>query len=127
MDDRHALKDRLGFSKLYYAATGGAALGPDVFKFFMAMGVAMLLVPESPETASSRADSIVFGVFLFVAGAACTFAFGVGVFSPRKPWMWMHGIVLLVFGMVSICLIQFTIPLLVYWVRADVKAYFGAS
>jgi long-chain acyl-CoA synthetase len=37
-----ALKDRLGFSRLRYAATGGAALGPDTFKFFMAMGVPML-------------------------------------------------------------------------------------
>jgi long-chain acyl-CoA synthetase len=39
-----ALKDRLGFSRLRYAATGGAALGPDNFKFFMAMGVPMLQI-----------------------------------------------------------------------------------
>jgi long-chain acyl-CoA synthetase len=34
-----ALKDRLGFTFLRSAATGGAALGPDTFKFFLAMGV----------------------------------------------------------------------------------------
>jgi long-chain acyl-CoA synthetase len=34
-----ALKDRLGFSRLRSAATGGAALGPDTFKFFLAMGI----------------------------------------------------------------------------------------
>ncbi len=34
-----ALKDRLGFTNLTSAATGGAALGPDTFKFFLAMGV----------------------------------------------------------------------------------------
>ncbi len=34
-----ALKDRLGFTFLKSAATGGAALGPDVFRFFLAMGV----------------------------------------------------------------------------------------
>ena len=39
-----ALKDRLGFSRLRFAATGGAALGPDVFKFFQAMGVPMLQI-----------------------------------------------------------------------------------
>jgi len=33
------LKDRLGFSNLRSAATGGAALGPDTFKFFLSMGV----------------------------------------------------------------------------------------
>jgi len=34
-----ALKDRLGLSNLRSGTTGGAALGPDVFRFFHAMGV----------------------------------------------------------------------------------------
>ena len=34
-----ALKDRLGLLRIRTASTGGAALGPDVFKFFNAMGV----------------------------------------------------------------------------------------
>lgn len=34
-----ALRDRLGFAKLKSAATGGSALGPDTFRFFLAMGV----------------------------------------------------------------------------------------
>jgi long-chain acyl-CoA synthetase len=34
-----ALRDRLGFTNLRSAATGGAALGPDTFRFFQAMGV----------------------------------------------------------------------------------------
>src|SRR5260370_34948352 len=34
-----ALRDRLGFTRLRSAATGGAAPGPDTFKFFQAMAV----------------------------------------------------------------------------------------
>ena len=34
-----ALRDRLGFSFLKSAATGGAAMGPDTFKFFQSIGV----------------------------------------------------------------------------------------
>jgi long-chain acyl-CoA synthetase len=34
-----ALRDRVGFSRLRSAATGGAALGPDTFRFFLALGV----------------------------------------------------------------------------------------
>jgi long-chain acyl-CoA synthetase len=34
-----ALKDRLGFTFLRSGSTGGAALGPDVFRFFHAIGV----------------------------------------------------------------------------------------
>ncbi|GAB7080741.1 AMP-binding protein [Megalodesulfovibrio paquesii] len=33
------LKDRLGFSNIRSASTGGAALGPDTFRFFHALGV----------------------------------------------------------------------------------------
>ncbi|WP_235896710.1 AMP-binding protein [Oceanidesulfovibrio marinus] len=33
------LKDRLGFSRVRSASTGGAALGPDTFRFFHALGV----------------------------------------------------------------------------------------
>ena len=36
-----ALKDRLGFARLRSASTGGAALGPDVFRFFHALGVSL--------------------------------------------------------------------------------------
>jgi len=35
----NALRDRLGFSRLSSAATGGAALGPDTFRFLQALGV----------------------------------------------------------------------------------------
>jgi len=34
-----ALRDRLGFTNLRSASTGGAALGPDTFRFFHALGV----------------------------------------------------------------------------------------
>ncbi len=34
-----ALKDRLGFSNMRSATTGGAALGPDTFRFFHALGI----------------------------------------------------------------------------------------
>ncbi|MEQ8251656.1 MAG: AMP-binding protein [Oceanibaculum nanhaiense] len=34
-----ALRDRLGFSRVRSAATGGSALGPETFKLFLAMGV----------------------------------------------------------------------------------------
>jgi long-chain acyl-CoA synthetase len=35
------LKDRLGFSNIRSAMTGGAALGPDTFKFFHALGISL--------------------------------------------------------------------------------------
>jgi long-chain acyl-CoA synthetase len=45
-----ALRDRLGFTRLRSAATGGASLGPDTFKFFRAMGVPLRTLYGQTET-----------------------------------------------------------------------------
>ncbi|MGM4918931.1 long-chain fatty acid--CoA ligase [Tardiphaga sp. 813_E8_N1_3] len=45
-----ALRDRLGFTRLRSAATGGAALGPDTFKLFRAMGVPLRTLYGQTET-----------------------------------------------------------------------------
>ncbi len=59
-----ALKDRLGFSYLRSAATGGAALGPDTFKFFLAMGVPLRQLYGQTELAGAytihQADDVDF-------------------------------------------------------------------
>jgi long-chain acyl-CoA synthetase len=48
-----ALRDRLGFSNLKSAATGGAALGPDTFRFFLAMGVPLKQLYGQTEAAGA--------------------------------------------------------------------------
>lgn len=59
-----ALKDRLGFTNLRSAATGGAALGPDTFKFFLAMGVPLRQLYGQTELAGAytihREDDVDF-------------------------------------------------------------------
>ncbi|MGH6920529.1 MAG: AMP-binding protein, partial [Geminicoccaceae bacterium] len=44
------LRDRLGFSRVKSAATGGSALGPDTFRFFLAMGVPLRQLYGQTET-----------------------------------------------------------------------------
>jgi long-chain acyl-CoA synthetase len=46
-----ALKDRLGFSKMRSATTGGAALGPDTFRFFHALGIELKQIYGQTEIA----------------------------------------------------------------------------
>src|SRR3954469_19476545 len=50
-----ALRDRLGFTRLRSAATGGAALGPDTFKFFQAMAR-----PRAPRRAARGPNTFKF-------------------------------------------------------------------
>lgn len=57
-----ALRDRLGFTRLRSAATGGAALGPETFKFFRAMGVPLRTLYGQTELLGAytlhRADAV---------------------------------------------------------------------
>jgi long-chain acyl-CoA synthetase len=59
-----ALKDRLGMTNLRSASTGGAALGPDVFRFFHGMGVPLKQIYGQTEIAGisciHREDDIAF-------------------------------------------------------------------
>ena len=59
-----ALRDRLGFFNLRSAATGGAALGPDTFRFFLAMGVPLRQIYGQTELAGAytihAADAVDF-------------------------------------------------------------------
>jgi long-chain acyl-CoA synthetase len=59
-----ALRDRLGFSRLKSAATGGAALGPETFRFFLAMGVPLRQLYGQTELSGAytlqRADEVDF-------------------------------------------------------------------
>jgi long-chain acyl-CoA synthetase len=59
-----ALKDRLGFSRIRSASTGGAALGPDVFRFFHACGVNLKQIYGQTEISGisciHRADNVDF-------------------------------------------------------------------
>src|SRR5207302_7867912 len=59
-----ALKDRLGMTRLRSASTGGAALGPDVFRFFHAIGVPLRQIYGQTEISGisciHRGDAIRF-------------------------------------------------------------------
>ena len=59
-----ALRDRLGFTNLTSAATGGAALGPDTFRFFQALGVPLRQIYGQTETMGAytvhRGDDVDF-------------------------------------------------------------------
>ena len=47
----HSLQDKLGMSRLRYAYTGGAPLGPEIFRFFRAIRVNLKQVYGQTETA----------------------------------------------------------------------------
>jgi hypothetical protein len=52
-------------------------------------------------------------------------AFGAALFLPAKPWAWIYHLVLICFGFTSLCCMAASIPLLIFWLKPETKAYFG--
>lgn len=99
----------------------------------MGVGIFMLVAGASVqglEELQGDMSPIVVGVIGAVMGLVVSVAYSIGVFLPRRPWGWVYGIVLIAFGMVlfgmmSLCCMPLTIPLLIFWLKPEVKAYFG--
>ena len=66
-----------------------------------------------------------YGVVLLVVGAVCLAACVAGFFLPRRPWAWIAHLVLISIGLTSCCTIPASVPLLVAWLKPDVRAWFG--
>lgn len=46
---------------------------------------------------------------------------------PPRPWVWVYGIVMIAIGMTSACCLPATIPLLIFWIKPQIKQYFGRA
>lgn len=68
---------------------------------------------------------LVYGVVLLVIGTILLAAYLAAFFLPRKPWAWIAHLVLIAIGLTSCCTIPASVPLLVAWLKPDLRAWFG--
>lgn len=64
------------------------------------------------------------GGVLAVMGSGLFLVFAIAPFLPRRKWVWIYGFFPIAIGMTSACCMPVTIPLLIFWIREDVKCYF---
>lgn len=92
-----------------------ACLGLGIFLFWFAYEIAE---DEDPFALQIQ------GVALGFVGAGLFLVFAIAPFLPRRKWVWIYGFFPIVIGMTSACCMPVTIPLLIFWIREDVKQYF---
>ncbi|MDF1756127.1 MAG: hypothetical protein P1U89_25295 [Verrucomicrobiales bacterium] len=66
----------------------------------------------------------VLGSIYLIMGIAMIIPYALAFFLPRKPWVWIYHLVMICIGMTG-CTIVASIPLLIFWLKPDVKGYFG--
>ncbi|REJ75927.1 MAG: hypothetical protein DWQ47_09860 [Acidobacteria bacterium] len=90
----------------------------------VAFGLILFALSISRETRDPEGDllaALIFGsAGLFLAGLSL-----VGVFIRRKPSAWSFGWFLIILGIISCILLPAAIPLLVYWLKPDLKIFLG--
>ena len=79
---------------------------------------------ESPDAVM---ESTITGIAYAVIGAIFFAVFVFAVMLPAKPYNWIVGIVMIAIGLTSCCLWPATIPLLIYWIKPETRAFFGRN
>jgi hypothetical protein len=85
----------------------------------------VFLVFEPTDRDMSPGEARIMGVIFIVVGLVLFVPFASGPFLPRRPWAWIFGLVLICIGLTSACCLPAAVPLLIYWLKPDNKAYFG--
>ena len=88
-----------------------------------AMGIMFMFV--EPDQEMSATEAKVMGTIMVIVGLAFFVPYAIAPFLPRKSWVWIFGLVLICIGLTSACCLPACIPLLIFWLKPEMKAFYG--
>lgn len=116
---------------------GGPVARPEVVRWYRIYSICMallyvvclvfgavLLVADLPLEELDMDEARIQGGAMLVVGILFAPAYFVAALSPRAPWGWIYGFVTIGIGMTSCCCLPATIPLLIFWMKPETKAFF---
>ena len=69
-----------------------------------------------------------FKVYCWVLAVLFLFVLSLmGIFLKPRPWVWIFSFAMICLGMTSACFLPACIPMLIFWIRKDVKEYYGRT
>ena len=95
-----------------------------IYLLCLAFGVVTLLYGNTHMKMAYQ-ESMVMGGIYSCMGFGLMLPYAAAPFLPRRPWAWVFGLVLIAFTMTSGCCLPLAIPLLIYFIKPDVKQYYG--
>ena len=111
---------------------------PPVYKWFIAYCITMallylvtaivgvvFLVIEPTDPDMTEAEAKVMGSVFLILGLVFFAGYVAGPFLPRTSWAWIFGLVLICIGLSSACCLPVCLPLLLFWLKPELKAFFG--
>jgi drug/metabolite transporter (DMT)-like permease len=93
------------------------------YLFLAVMGVVFFFT--EPDREMSAAEQKLMSSVFLILGLAFFVAYALPPFLPRKSWVWVFGLVLICLGLSSACCLPVCIPLLIFWLKPEMKAFYG--
>lgn len=112
---------------------------PPTYKWFVVYCVLMALVClltaligigymlAEPEPDMSAEEAKIMGVLFLIFGLLFFFPYAFAPFLPRQSWVWVFGLVLICLGLTSTCCLPVCIPLLIFWLKPEMKAFYNRT
>jgi uncharacterized paraquat-inducible protein A len=112
---------------------------PQVYKWFVAycafmallylttavMGIVFMFI--EPDRDMSAEEAKLMGAVFLIIGLVLFVPYASVPFLPRKSWVWILGLVLICLGLSSACCLPACIPLLIYWLKPEMKEFYGRN
>lgn len=93
--------------------------------YLAAAGIGIVFMFAEPDQDMSAEEAKVMGVVFLIVGLVFFVPFALGPFLPHKSWAWVFGLVLICLGLTSTCCLPVSIPLLIFWLKPEMKAFYG--
>lgn len=115
------------------------AATPPAYKWFVVYCVLMALVylllavmgivnmVTEPEPGRSAEEAKIMGAVFLIMGLVFCIPYAIAPFLPRQSWVWVFGLVLICLGLTSLCCLPACIPLLIFWMKPEMKAFYGRT
>ena len=109
---------------------------PPAFKWFVAycafmallylmmagMGIVFMFI--EPDRDMSAEEATIMSVVFLILGVVFFVPFAIAPFLRRTSGAWVFGLVLICIGLTSACCLPVCIPLLIHWLKPEMKAFY---
>jgi hypothetical protein len=112
---QQVVPDRVAVWPWYIAYAVVMAL---MYLFVCGAGVLLALL-------ATKDEDRIQGVIMAIIGLPFAIPYAIAPMLGKTPGAWTYHLVLICIGLTSACCIPVSLPLLIFWLKPETKAYFG--
>ncbi len=105
-----------------------------LYAFVILFSIPFFIMSVNPEFMTPESEeemppvvALLMGILVSGMGLMLLVMSLMGVFLRPRPWVWIFSLVMICFGMTSACFLPACIPMLLFWIKQDVKDYYGKT